>query len=100
MNVPSVSHMGGVLERQIPSVRNVMSTLLHQHGSQLDDESLRTLLYEAAAIDNSRQLTVDTIHDTMSSSPLSQNLLLTMKSDVVLPPPGNFQKPDIYLRKC
>lgn len=44
MNVPSASHMGGVLERQIGSVRNAMSSLLHHHGSQLDDESLGTHL--------------------------------------------------------
>lgn len=99
MNVPSASHMGGVWERQIRSVRNVMSTLLHHHGSQLDDESLRTFLCEAAAIVNSRPLTVDTLNDPLSSSPLSPNLLLTMKSNVVLPPPGNFQKPDLYSRK-
>ena len=99
MNVPSASHMGGVWERQIRSVRNVMSNLLHQHASQLDDESLRTFLYEAAAIVNSRPLTIDSLNDPLSSPPLSPNLLLTMKSNVVLPPPGNFQKPDLYSRK-
>ena len=99
MNVPSASHMGGVWERQIRSVRNVMSALLHHHGSQLDDEGLRTFLYEAAAIVNGRPLTVDTLNDPLSSPPLSPNLLLTMKTNVILPPPGNFQKSDIYSRK-
>ena len=78
MNVPSASHIGGVWERQIRSVRNVMSTLLHQHASQLDDESLRTFLYEAAAIVNSRPLTIDSLNDPLSSPPLSPNLLLTI----------------------
>ena len=59
MNVPSASHMGGVWERQIRSVRNVLITLLHKHGQQLDDESLRTFLIESAAIVNSRPLTVE-----------------------------------------
>ena len=99
MNVPSASHMGGVWERQIRSVGNVMSTLLHHHGSQLDDESLRTFLYEAAAIVNSLPLTVGTLNDPLSFSPLSPSLLLTMKTNVVLPPPGNFQKQDLYSRK-
>ena len=39
-NVPSASHMGGVWERQIRSVRNVLNSLMYQHGSQLDDEVL------------------------------------------------------------
>ena len=99
MNVPSASHMGGVWERQIRSVRNVMSTLLHHHGSQLDDESLRTFLYEAAAIVNSRPLTVGILNDPLSSPPLSPSLLLTMKTNVVLSPPGNFQKQDLYSHK-
>ena len=43
-NVPSASHMGGVWERQIRTVRNVLTRLLQQLGSQLDDESLRTVL--------------------------------------------------------
>ncbi len=99
MNVPSASHMGGVWERQIRSVRNVMAYLLHRHGTQLDDESLRTFFSEAAAVVNSRPLTVDNINDPLSAPPLSPNLLLTMKSNVVLPPPGSFQRSDLYSRK-
>ena len=99
MNVPVASHMGGIWERQIRSVRNVMSYLLHEHGRQLDDESLRTFLYEASAIVNSRPLSTETINDPLSDPPLSPNMLLTMKSDVILPPPGNFQKADLYCSK-
>eukprot|EP00057_Strongylocentrotus_purpuratus_P004676 XP_003729220.2 PREDICTED: uncharacterized protein LOC100890809 [Strongylocentrotus purpuratus] len=51
-NVPASSHMGGVWERQIRSIRQVLDALLHQAGQQLDDESLRTLMCEAAAIDD------------------------------------------------
>ncbi|CAG2223319.1 unnamed protein product [Mytilus edulis] len=36
MNVPSASHMGGVWERQIRSVRNVLASLMHQSGTQLN----------------------------------------------------------------
>ena len=47
MNVPHLSHMGGSWERQIRSVRGVLSGLLDAHGDQLDDELLRTLMVEA-----------------------------------------------------
>ena len=97
MNVPSASHMGGVWERQIRSVRNVLVTLLHKHGQQLDDESLRTFLIESAAIVNSRPLTVENINDPLSATPLTPNHLLTQKSKVILPPP--FQSTCRYLRK-
>ena len=68
MNVPSASHMGGVWERQIRSVRNVLDSLLLKHGSQLNDESLRTFLLEAGAIVNSRPLPVDNILMTLCLS--------------------------------
>lgn len=99
MNVPSASHMGGVWERQIRSVRNILSSLLDQAGSQLDDESLRTFMCEAAAIVNSRPLTVDNLNDPTSPEPLTPNHLLMMKSRIILPPPGEFQRADLYLRK-
>ena len=99
MNVPSASHMGGIWERQIRSVRNVLSSLLFHHGLQLDDESLRTFMCETAAIVNSRPLSVQDLNDPMSLEPLSPNHLLTMKSKVILPPPGQFQRPDLYCRK-
>ena len=54
MNVPRASHMGGVWERLIRTVRSVLSALLREHGTQLDDESLRTLMVETEAIVNCR----------------------------------------------
>ena len=99
MNVPAASHMGGVWERQIRSVRNVLSSLLQDNGRQLDDESLRTLMCEAEAIVNSRPLTVNQLADPDSPSPLTPNHLLTMKTKVVLAPPGAFQPADVYCRK-
>ncbi|KAK3737868.1 hypothetical protein QZH41_019749, partial [Actinostola sp. cb2023] len=96
MNVPSASHMGGAWERQIRTVRNVLSSLLQDNGAQLDDESLRTLMCEAEAIVNSRPLTVDQLTDPESSGPLTPNHLLTMKSRVLLAPPGSFQSADLY----
>ena len=90
--------MGGVWERQIRSVRSILSALMREHGHTLDDESFRTLLTEVECIINSRPLTVPT-SDPEDLDPLTPNHILTMKSRVVMPPPGNFQRADLYLCK-
>ena len=95
MNPPSASHMGGVWERLIRSVRSVLNAMLIQLGTQLDDECLRTLMAEVAAIVNSRPLAVTDLADH-SIQPLTPSQILTMKSKVILPPPGIFQKEDMY----
>ena len=99
LNVPSASHMGGVWERQIRTVRNVLRPLLDKHGDQLDDDSLRTLFYEVMAIVNSRPLSVSDLCDPLSPEILTPNHILTMKTKVVLPPPGAFPETDVYSRK-
>ena len=99
MNVPAASHMGGVWERQIRTVRSVLFSLLASNGRQLDDESLRTLMCEVESIVNSRPLTVNQLTDPDSPVPLTPNHLLTMKSKVLLAPPGTFEPADIYARK-
>ena len=98
-NVPSASHMGGVWERQIRTVRNVLNALMQQVSGQLNDDSLRTVMCEAAAIVNSRPLTVENVNDPLSLNPLTPNHLLTMKSSVLLSPPGKFDESDLYARK-
>lgn len=95
VNPPSASHMGGVWERMIRTARNVLQGLLRTHGGRLNTSSLRTLLYEVMAIMNSRPLSAVTEEDM----PLTPNMLLTMKSDVVIPPPGEYAEADIYARK-
>ena len=62
-NVPSASHMGGVWERQIRTVRNVLTSLMHDFGASLDDEALRPFFCEAMAIVNSRPLAVNSLND-------------------------------------
>lgn len=99
MNAPHSSHMGGIWERQIRSIRNVLQTLLDQLGCQLDDESLRTFMCEAASIVNSRPLTTQNLNDPTSNEPITPNHLLTLKSQVILPPPGEFLRNDVYSRK-
>ena len=95
MNVPQASHMGGAWERMIRSARVALTSLLDQHASSLDDELLHTLMIEAEAIVNSRPLTCL----EPDSEPLTPFQLLTLKSKVALPPPGNFVKEDLYCRK-
>ena len=48
---------------------------------------------------NCRPLTVDTINSPQMPEPLTPSHLLTMKSKVILPPPGEFQRADLYSRK-
>ncbi|XP_041789702.1 uncharacterized protein LOC121604290 [Chelmon rostratus] len=99
MNIPEASHRGGVWERQIRTVRSVMSSVLAQATGRLDDTSLRTFFYEAMSIVNNRPLTTDTISDPTSVEPLTPNHLLTMKMSLPLPPPGKFVREDLYARK-
>jgi len=97
-NPVAASHMGGVWERQIRFVRSILSALMREHGHTLDDESFRTLFTEVECIINSRLLTVPS-SDPEDLDPLTPNYILTMKSRVVMPLPGNFQKADLYLCK-
>ena len=99
LNTPHASYMGGIWERQIRTTRSVLSSLLLEHGTQLDDEALRTLMTEAESIVNCRPLTVENLSDPLASEPLTPNHLLTLKTQVVLPPPGKFESPDQYSRK-
>ena len=99
MNAPHSSHVGGVWERQIRTVRNILSSTLSLSSSRLDDASLRTFFYEAMAIVNSRPLSVDNLNDPKSLLPLTPNHLLTMKPVTALPPPGKFIREDMYARK-
>ena len=98
-NPPLASNMGGVWERQIRSARSILNSLQKTHGSNLTEESLQTLVVEVEAIVNSRPLTKEVMNDVAGLSPLSPINLLTMKSRVVMPPPGNFTTPDRYSRK-
>lgn len=84
--------------QQIRTIRSVLSALLEKSASCLDGESFHTLICETEAIVNSRPLTVDN-RDPGSLSPLTPNHILTMKAKPVLPPPGVFQREDLYSRK-
>ena len=49
-NPPSASYFGGVFERQIGSIRKVLSGLLLEQSSSLSDKCLITLLHKVSAI--------------------------------------------------
>ena len=98
-NVPSARHMGGIWERQIRSVRTVLSALLESNGQQMNDEALRTFMCEAEAVVNSRPLTAESITSPGSAEALTPNHFLTLKTKVVVPPPGIFKSADLYSKK-
>ena len=98
-NPPSASHMGGVWERLIRTVRNILCGLLKRSGQCLSSSGLGTLFYEAMSIVNSRPLSVEALESPDGPLPLTPNHVLTMKKDSVLPPPGVFGDPDIYASK-
>ncbi len=99
LNIPAASHMGGVWERQIRTIRSILTVMLDNSASRLDTTTLRTFLYETMAIINSRPLSVEHLHDPTGPQPLTPNHILTMKSSIILPPPGQFCKEDLYLNK-
>ena len=61
LNVHSASHMGGIWERQIRTLRSVLSSLLEKNGQQMNGEALRTFMCEAEAVINSRPLTTESL---------------------------------------
>ena len=97
-NPPAASHMGGVWERQIKTTRKILAGLMDEYGHCLDEESFRTLLCEVEAVINSRPLTTVS-GEPDDLEPLTPNHILTTKSNVILPPPGKFQKNDVYMRR-
>ena len=98
-NPPMSSYMGGVWERQIRSARTILSSLIRTHSMSLDEESLSTLFAEVEAIVNSRPMVVETINHVNSEVAISPSHFLTMRSNVFMPPPSVFGKPDLYCRK-
>ena len=91
--------MGCVWERQIRTVGNILEGLLRTHSLSLNGESLRTLMTEVELIVNSRPLTVETLNDRNSLTPITPSNLLTLESSLVMPPPGEFSPPDLYSKK-
>ena len=94
-NPPGASHHGGIWERMIRSIRQVLCSVLKEQT--VDDEGLQTILGEVEAILNSRPLTAVTT-DPQDLHPLTPNDLLLLKAEPILPP-GLFEKSDQYPRR-
>lgn len=86
--VPSASHMGGIWDHQICAVHCAMSGILDKNDVQLDDESFRTFLCVCKAMVNTRLVNPDSLSHPDRTDPLTVDHLSTMKSKIVLPPPG------------
>lgn len=94
-NPPAGSHHGGIWERQIRTVRKILTNLLKLQS--LDDECLQTVMCEVEAVINSRPLTKSS-DDMDDLEPLTPNHLLLLKGKPALPP-GMFQKEDLYSKR-
>jgi hypothetical protein len=98
-NPPTASHMGGVWERQIRTIHSILTNFLNKQPGRVTSSEIRTQFYETMAIVNSRPLSVENLYDSQAPRPLTPNHLLTMKSEVIISPPGEFSGADLYSRK-
>ncbi|XP_035657338.1 uncharacterized protein LOC118403009 [Branchiostoma floridae] len=94
-NPPTGSHFGGVWERQIRSIRQVLNAISKQKLQ--DDEGLRTLFCEVEYIINGRPITAVSM-DINDVEALTPNHLLTMRSGPSLPP-SLTDKSDLYAKR-
>ena len=94
-NPPAASHQGGVWERLIRSVRQILTSTVGE--STLTDFELMTFLSEAESIVNSRPLTANS-DDPRDFEALTPNHLLLQSSHLNLPP-DQFDKDDNYHRQ-
>lgn len=94
---PYASHFGGVWEREIRSIRNVLYALMNEQRLKLTDERLNTLFCEIENILNSRPLT-EASRSPDDLEPLTPNHLLLMNVGVTFPP-GLFNEEDLYTNR-
>lgn len=99
LSTPASSHMGGLWERQIGTVKRILVGLLVNLENRSSMSSLWTFFYEVMAIVNSFPLMVDNHSNASDIVPLSPSQMLTIKTRSALPPPGDFLKEDAYARK-
>ncbi len=94
-NPPSASHMEGMWECMIRSVRQILKAILKEQV--VSDEVLQTVMVEVMQILNSRPLTGKS-DSPMDDNPLTPNHLLHLRPSLGLPP-GVFNKNDLCCKK-
>ncbi|XP_068739665.1 uncharacterized protein [Montipora capricornis] len=94
---PAASHMSGVWERLIRSVRKAMRAVLGSQGALVGLETLRTVFAEVTSILNSRPICPSS-DDPNDLEPLTPNHLILQRRNLFVPP-GVFAKEDLYSRK-
>ena len=94
---PTASHMNGIWERLIRSVRKSMRAILGNQNALVGLETLRTVFAEVVTILNSRPLTPSS-DDPSDFEPLTPNHFLLQRRNLALPP-GLFVSEDLYRRK-
>ena len=94
-NPPAASHMEGVWERMIRSVRRILALLMKEQT--LSDETLLTLMCEVESTINSRPITVVS-DDPNDMEPLTPNHLLMMRSPPT-PATDEIDQRDSYRRR-
>ena len=92
---PSASHMGGVWERIVQSVKRVLRAVLKDVNVQ--DEALHTALCQVEKILNDRPITQNTV-DVRDPEPLTPSKLLLLKGNPC-ESPGTFDKRDTYYNR-
>ena len=94
-NPPAASHMGGVWERLIRSVRSILQRILKEQV--VKDEALLTIMAEVEKVLNDRPLWPPS-NDSNDEQPLTPNQLLLHDQNSCLPL-GIFTENDNYARR-
>ena len=98
-NPPAASHHGGAWERQIRTIRKLLSAILNEQHLKTckSDEQLHTLMCEIEETLNSRPLTKAS-DDPNDFDVITPRDLLLLRPTASLPP-GQFNERDIYSRR-
>ena len=94
---PTASHMSGVWERLIRSVRNAMKAIFGHPHAFVTRETLRTVFGEVVGILNSRPLCPSS-DDPSDREPIAPSHLLQQRQGMSLPL-GAFQNEDLHSHK-
>ena len=94
-NLPAASHMGGIWERMIRSVRRVFNSVIR--NTVLNDSELNTVMCEVKSVINNRPIT-PVSDDTEDAAALTPNHLLSL-GVTGTPPPAVNDKTDEYRRR-